>query len=478
MASSLAVLAVLTVRDRFNDLDMWWHLRTGQVIWTTHKIPTTDLFSYTTNHHAWVPHEWLSQVMIYGAYRADGYTGLMVWFCVFAAALLVAGYALCCLYSGNAKIGFLGAILLWFFSTIGLAVRPQVVGYLLLILELLLVHLGHTRNPRWFYGLPFLFLVWVNCHASFMFGLIVLGVYVFCSFYDFQAGSLVADSWSQVQRRTLTLASILSVVVIFLNPVGVSQVLYPLNTMLRQHLVVSQIDEWKPLLLSDPRGFAVLGILAFIGIYVIVQRPAKLFLDEVILLAMGTWLALSHERMVFVFGILAAPVLSRLLSVSWDGYDAETDRPAPNAVFILIALFAMFLAFPNKKNLAEQVEKGNPAKAVDYIKTHHLSGNMINTFNEGGYLIWALPEHPVFIDGRADVYEWTGVMAEFGRWATLQSDPNGLLDKYDVSFCLLDHDSPMAHVLPLLPNWKEVYSDKSSVIFVRSTPTSPSTYTE
>ena len=68
LAGLLAMLAVLTVRQRFNDPDMWWHLKTGEVIWTTHTIPTTDLFSYTTNHHGWIPHEWLSQVLIYGAY--------------------------------------------------------------------------------------------------------------------------------------------------------------------------------------------------------------------------------------------------------------------------------------------------------------------------------------------------------------------------------------------------------------------------
>ena len=65
----LVLLGVLTVRSRFSDPDMWWHLKTGEVIWTTHSIPTTDLFSYTTNHHAWVPHEWLSQVLMYGLLR-------------------------------------------------------------------------------------------------------------------------------------------------------------------------------------------------------------------------------------------------------------------------------------------------------------------------------------------------------------------------------------------------------------------------
>jgi hypothetical protein len=93
---------------------------------------------------------------------------------------------------------------------------------------------------------------------------------------------------------------------------------------------------------------------------------------------------------------------------------------------------------------------------------------MLNEYVYGGYLIWAAPEHPVFVDGRADVFDWTGVLGEFGKWATLQSDPNELLDKYQVNFCLLGRDSPMARVLPLLPGWKTVYSDNLAVIVMRT----------
>jgi len=57
LAGLLALLAVVTVRSRFDDPDLWWHIQTGQIIWNTHSIPVTDLFSYTTNHHAWIPHE-------------------------------------------------------------------------------------------------------------------------------------------------------------------------------------------------------------------------------------------------------------------------------------------------------------------------------------------------------------------------------------------------------------------------------------
>jgi hypothetical protein len=97
---------------------------------------------------------------------------------------------------------------------------------------------------------------------------------------------------------------------------------------------------------------------------------------------------------------------------------------------------------------------------------------MLNAFDYGGYLIWALPEQPVFVDGRADVFEWSGVLGQFSEWATLQSDPNALLDKYNVAFCLLERASPMAHVMPSLPGWKAIYSDNDSVIFVRSAPSS------
>ena len=64
LAGLLVVLAVLTVRWRFDDPDMWWHLRTGQIIWTTHTIPLTDLFSYTADHHA----PGSSRVALAGAY--------------------------------------------------------------------------------------------------------------------------------------------------------------------------------------------------------------------------------------------------------------------------------------------------------------------------------------------------------------------------------------------------------------------------
>jgi len=255
--------------------------------------------------------------------------------------------------------------------------------------------------------------------------------------------------------------------------VGIRQVLYPLDTMFHQSIQLRFVQEWMPLTMNSGRGLGFLILLGCIFLIVLLQRSV-LSLDELAMLAVGAWLAIGHRRMLFVFGILAAPILSRLLAPLWDGYDADQDRPLPNAILIAASLLILTLGFPNRQNLARQVEAGSPVKAVEFIQRHHLSGPMMNDYVYGGYLIWAAPDHPVFVDGRGDVFEWSGVLAEFGRWAMLQENPNTLLDKYGVRFCVLARTSPMAQVLPLLPNWKSVYSDNMSTIFVRTSDEIPS----
>ena len=461
----LAVLAVLTVRSRFDDPDMWWHLKMGEIIWKTHTIPRIDLFSYTTGGHAYIPHEWLSQLCIYSAFKFAGYSGLMAWLCLFSSAILITGYILCCQYSKNAKVAFLGAIMIWLFATVGFAVRPQMIGYLFLIIELLLLHVGRTRDPRWFLALPLLFATWVNSHGSFFFGLCLAGVVLCSSFFHFRFAYLVSPQWDARARNMFAVAIVLSVAALFLNPIGIGQILYPVDMFLHQPINIGNVDEWHTLRFDDFRTVAFLGILLCIAV-IVPARRARLSVDELLMLVLGGWLAASHERMLFVFGILVAPILSRLLSNEWDGYSIEQDRPMPNLIVLASSALTIFLAFPNRPLLTDQVDANSPVKAVEFMKANRLSGRMLNEYVYGGYLIWATPENPVFVDGRADIFEATGVLGDLLNWATLQSDPNELLRKYRIDFCVLARQSPMATVMPLL-HWNKIYSDDNSVIFRR-----------
>ena len=467
LAGVLLPFAVLNARSRFNDPDLWWHLKMGQVIWNTHSIPTSDLFSYTAHNQSIVPQEWLAEVSIYASYLWRGYSGLMLWLCVFTAALLCLAYLLCSLYSGNPKVAFPGALAVWFFSGIVFTIRPQLIAYVLMALELILIQLGRTRNPRWFLLLPIIFVVWINCHGSFVLGLVVAGVFLFSSLFMFELVSLVAQPWEARSRRMFLLAMIVSVPALFLNPAGLRQILYPFDAFINQSQGLANVEEWAPLKMNSPSGIALLAVLLCCLLLAVV-RKSVLYWHELLLLALGTWLAVSHVRLLVVFGMLAVPVLVRQLASSWDGYNFEQDRIWPNAVFLAVSLTAAVVAFPNMTSLEAQIGEQSPVTAVKFLEANRPAGPMLNDYAFGGYLIWAAPQYPVMIDGRTDLYIWSGFLGEYGNWATLQSDPRVLLDKYKVGFCFLNRNAPMAHVLPLMPDWRQVYSDEKAVIFERT----------
>jgi hypothetical protein len=265
----------------------------------------------------------------------------------------------------------------------------------------------------------------------------------------------------------LALAFALSIVAVFVNPVGLSQVVYPLQAMFDPRMRLDAVTEWQGLAFDGGRALAALGVVGVIFLVTLVRRT-ELRLDELLLLALGFGIAVLHQRMLLVFGVLGSPVLCRLLANAWSPYQPARDHMAPNAILMLISLCIVGLAFPTSNQLRLLVKQANPEKAVEFIRHAGLSGRMLNEYAYGGYLIWTLPEHKVFIDGRSDVYAWTGVLDEYGAWATLQTDPTLLLDKYRIEFCLISQSAPMSHVLQYLPGWKRLYSDELSIIFARS----------
>jgi hypothetical protein len=206
LAALLVLLAVFAARSRINDPDLWWHLRTGEVIWKSHSIPHSDLFSFTAYGHPWIAQEWLSELTMIAAWKLNGYTGLMLWLCAVTSLLMLESYLLCALHSGSYKAAFWGGVIVWLFSTVGLTMRPHMIGYLLLVCELLILHLGRSRSPRWFLLLPLLFALWINFHSSFFLGLGVVSVVLFFSHVQFELGLLLSVKLDPEKRKLLTIA--------------------------------------------------------------------------------------------------------------------------------------------------------------------------------------------------------------------------------------------------------------------------------
>jgi hypothetical protein len=73
----------------------------------------------------------------------------------------------------------------------------------------------------------------------------------------------------------------------------------------------------------------------------------------------------------------------------------------------------------------------------------------------------------IFIDGRADFYEFGGVLADYLSIARVEPNALHLLDKYDVQACLIRQDAPLGTILSALPSWELAYKDDVAAVYVR-----------
>jgi len=119
----------------------------------------------------------------------------------------------------------------------------------------------------------------------------------------------------------------------------------------------------------------------------------------------------------------------------------------------------------NPKAVAEAQIDALPVQAVAYLNAAKPAGPMFNTYNWGGYLMFAAPEYPVFVDGRTDLYDdslltqWLQTM-QGERWQET-------FDQWGIRLAIIERDSPLAKLLRQEPGWKEVYQDKQAAIFQR-----------
>ena len=91
-----------------------------------------------------------------------------------------------------------------------------------------------------------------------------------------------------------------------------------------------------------------------------------------------------------------------------------------------------------------------------------------------GYLIWALPDYPVAIDGRTNLYGDERLARSMATWEALPGwadDP----DLKAAGLVIADRRRALTEVLRLQPKrWQNVFEDERAVVFVRLSPVTPS----
>ncbi len=109
------------------------------------------------------------------------------------------------------------------------------------------------------------------------------------------------------------------------------------------------------------------------------------------------------------------------------------------------------------------VAKALPVGACDYIRANHLPGPLFNAYEWGGFLTWYLPEYPVVIDGRVDLYG-EDINVQYFKLTNAQIPLNSDDHFLMAGALLLEHNSPMAAALSAGPRFTVAYQDSVAVV--------------
>ena len=470
LAMGLFIMAARSITDP----DVWWHLRTGQLLVQSHHVFHNDPYSFTRLGQPWVDHEWLSQIFIFALYRVTGWGGLIAGF-----AVLIAAAFLLVFKRSSGQPYLAGAITVWgaVASIPCWGVRPQMLTLLLASVFLLLLERSYDR-PNLLWWTPPLALLWVNLHAGFAVGIALLLLFLIGDGLDLAFG-YKDPQLSQARFRRLALVTLTCAAVVPLNPYGMQMYRYPFET-LHSRTMLAYIGEWMSPDFHQSRYLPTL-FLMLATLVLPVLSPRRWRPRELLLLSVTTYAALRSLRHIPLYVLVAVPLLSGMIEACLRarGKTALLDAPShPLARPKLIAntlLLAGFLFFTVARlhyvilRQPETETKEFPAAAASFIMTSRPPAPLLNSYNWGGYFIWKLfPDYEVYIDGRADLYGDT-FMDNFAATYYLKGnawqDP---LAQWGIQTVILPPDAPLILALRGLPSWREVFADSQAVVLTRA----------
>jgi hypothetical protein len=323
---ALPALAFLLSCYPMADFDVWWHLRTGQLILETGVVPRVDLFTYTNATRPWIDISWLYQVGLAFLYRVGGASALVLLKATAGAGIV--GLSMLGRRPNGRAWPFALAWLPGLLMVSGrLSERPELASLVLLTAYLVILARA-PRSPRWLWALPFLQVLWVNCHGFFVMGPLLLLAYTAEWIVDRlrppAAPLAPAAPFDRPPVRLFVAVALLTLLACLASPYGAKALTLPIEQFRKVSgpgLYRSTIGEfktagdfiasagvWNPYLLAY---FAtlLLGALSFV---VCARRaPFRLFRGLVfrgLIFVAGAYLGWQATRNNGLFGVIAVLV--------------------------------------------------------------------------------------------------------------------------------------------------------------------------
>ncbi len=453
------------------DTDTWWHIRSGEYT-LTHGMIYADPFSFTKFGQPWINHSWGSQIVLYAAWQIGGAFGLSI----FVAALATAGmyfvYKMC---EGSRYMRAFALILGAATAAVFWSARPQMFSFFLSAVVLYLLYLYRRKQVDRLWLIPIIMGVWGNLHAGFSIGFIFLGGVI--------AGEVLGRlfnpqgeylAWRGI--RKLVVITLISVAALVINPYGLQMLLVPFQTVsigaLRDF-----IQEWNSPNFQGretwPFILLLLGVLGAAG-----ASKRRINWTDFVLVSGTAFMALLAGRNIAVFAVAATPVLTYHLDsiLNERGWALQpVTRVSPRqarlnlilVTVVLLGALAKVLLVLEPKSVAADMRAYLPVGAAEYLQQSPPPREMFNSYNWGGYLMFALPDVPVFVDGRTDLYG-DAFLLQYLQTAIGGDGWRKTLDQYDIHTVVIEKDSGLARRLRDEPGWTETYDDDMAAVFERA----------
>jgi hypothetical protein len=270
------------------------------------------------------------------------------------------------------------------------------------------------------------------------------------------------------------------VLAVSINPSGPMMLLYPFKTIsigaLREYIQEWQSPDFHSLQIQ-PFLWLLLLTLGAVGF-----SRRRMEVRDFLMVSGFAYLALTAGRNIALFALVAPLPLTRHLVPLFRGWRQRwglgsepggTGSPPAwmkglNTLLVVVVLLAVIVKalaiYPEEINEAHFKEIF-PVQAVTVLQRERPAGRLFNSYNWGGYLLWALPEYRVFIDGRTDLYD-DEVIAEWLQVVRGEAGWRDVVNRWEIRAILLESDMP---VIPYLEQdgWRLLYGDRMAVVYVR-----------
>jgi len=472
LAACLAITS-LTLGAGSANPDLWWHLRTGSWIVQHHRVPETDPFSAFGMNKPWLAYAWLFDLAIYGFYRWLGLIGPAVCVVSIAAAVgIVLHQALQTRMRGFAApiaLTSVGLLVLMRFSS----AMPLLVSILLFAIEMDILFADLVDEPeqssrRRLWVLPAIFALWANIHVAFLYGMAVLVIAALARNVGlvWGPGGLQIVSASRKRGDKLWVVTAASFIATFINPYS-WRIYWVIWGLARDRAPFSFVSELRaPDFRTALDYILILIVLSAAFIIGRVRFRGNLFAG--LLLAGTTIVSLraAHDEWVaLIVALLIIAVGCRRITV--------LEVSVRGRQRVLAGFFAILFVFAwaKRRNLSNAHLEADaaayfPVKAAEFVAQHGLQGPVFNDFNWGGYLIWRLPNLPVSMDGRTNVYGGLRTARSIRTWNCMpdwKDDP----DLNAANLVIGPTALPLSYALQYESGYKLVYRDAIAVVFLK-----------